>query len=199
MPGKKKAKAAVTSSSSTGTSTNDALVVWGSSDEDIEEPELNDAEREQRLEEKAKAVRTLRNQTQRTMHNNRQQSASCWCCRSTISPSAIAAARRELNNHDRRLESFHRSHRLLKADVLSFPKPQLDKPPSRKYDLVPMAERQYDIFINHCQSSGQDQCKALAQMLKCTGRQVWYDMQAQDLTERRNGRTNARMKWNVNQ
>ena len=47
---------------------------------------------------------------------------------------------------------------------------------------VPMAERKYDFFINHCQQSGQDQCRTLATELKRRGCRVWYDMQADDLT-----------------
>ena len=46
----------------------------------------------------------------------------------------------------------------------------------------PMAERQYDVFINHCQGSGQDQCGNLSKLLQGAGCKVWYDMQAQDLT-----------------
>jgi hypothetical protein len=45
-----------------------------------------------------------------------------------------------------------------------------------------MAERQYDYFINHCQTSGQNQCHALCLLLQQAGATVWYDMQAQDLT-----------------
>jgi hypothetical protein len=46
-----------------------------------------------------------------------------------------------------------------------------------------MVQRKHDFFINRCQSSGQDQCKALAMMLTEKGAKVWYDiMQAQDLT-----------------
>eukprot|EP01043_Picozoa_sp_COSAG02_P048071 COSAG02_NODE_4682_length_5102_cov_11.871277_1_plen_1610_part_10 len=48
--------------------------------------------------------------------------------------------------------------------------------------VVPMAERKYDFFINHCQQSGQDQCRTLATELKRRGCRVWYDMQADDLT-----------------
>ena len=29
-----------------------------------------------------------------------------------------------------------------------------------------MAERQYDFFVNHCQATGQDQCRTLATELK---------------------------------
>ena len=45
-----------------------------------------------------------------------------------------------------------------------------------------MDERKYDVFINHCQESGQDQCGKLAMLLKAAGVKVWYDMQAEDLT-----------------
>ena len=48
--------------------------------------------------------------------------------------------------------------------------------------VVPLAERKYDFFINHCQKSGQDQCRTLATELKRRGCRVWYDMQADDLT-----------------
>ena len=53
----------------------------------------------------------------------------------------------------------------------------------RAIALVPMAERKYDFFINHCQSSGQDQCANLAKLLRARGWTVWYDMSAEDLTE----------------
>ena len=46
-----------------------------------------------------------------------------------------------------------------------------------------MAQRKYDIFINHCQKSGQDQCGKLAMLLKKAGAKVWIDMQAENLTE----------------
>lgn len=49
--------------------------------------------------------------------------------------------------------------------------------------IVPMAERKYDFFINHAQTSGQDQCGKLALLLKGRGLSVWYDMEADDLTE----------------
>ena len=45
-----------------------------------------------------------------------------------------------------------------------------------------MADRKFDVFINHAQASGQDQCKTLYHMLTNAGLDVWYDMQAQDLT-----------------
>ena len=45
-----------------------------------------------------------------------------------------------------------------------------------------MQERRYDYFINHCQSSGQDQCTTLCLLLQQAGATVWFDMQAQDLT-----------------
>jgi hypothetical protein len=51
-----------------------------------------------------------------------------------------------------------------------------------RFTMVPMAERKFDFFINHCQKSGQDQCGKLALLLKAVGATVWYDMQAQDLT-----------------
>jgi hypothetical protein len=50
------------------------------------------------------------------------------------------------------------------------------------FGVKPMAERKYDVFINHCQASGQDQCKTLSLLLQIAGLKVWYDMQAQDLT-----------------
>ena len=50
------------------------------------------------------------------------------------------------------------------------------------YDVLPMAQRQHDIFITHAQASGQDQCKTLCLLLQARGFSVWYDMQAADLT-----------------
>jgi hypothetical protein len=52
------------------------------------------------------------------------------------------------------------------------------------FPIVPLEERKFDFFINHCQASGQDQCKALCLELQKAGAEVWYDMQAQDLTAR---------------
>ena len=152
------------------------------SEEELEKRKRGTSEYLERLEEKEEAVRRLRNQTQGAMHNNHQQSRGWRCCQSTRPPATISDAQRELAAHDRRLKSFRQSHSLLKADILSSPKPQPDEPPSSKYDVVPMADRQYDVFINHCQKSGQDQCKTLAHMLTGSGCRVWYDMQAQDLT-----------------
>ena len=40
-----------------------------------------------------------------------------------------------------------------------------------------MEQRQYDFFLNHCQASGQDQCRTLAMELRAAGASVWYDMQ----------------------
>lgn len=51
------------------------------------------------------------------------------------------------------------------------------------FPAVPMEDREYDFFINHCQKSGQDQCNALHMMLKQRGWRVWYDMASDDLTE----------------
>ena len=59
---------------------------------------------------------------------------------------------------------------------------RVDENPKRNYAVVPWAERKHDVFINHCQASGQDQCNTLAIQLKAAGASVWYDMQAQDLT-----------------
>ena len=50
-------------------------------------------------------------------------------------------------------------------------------------ESVPMAQRQYDFFINHCQKSGQDQCRSLVTELKARGCTVWYDMTAGDISE----------------
>ena len=55
-------------------------------------------------------------------------------------------------------------------------------PTQATFAHVPMAQRKYDFFINHCQTSGQDQCNTLSLLLKEKGATVWYDMQAQDLT-----------------
>eukprot|EP01045_Picozoa_sp_COSAG04_P022290 COSAG04_NODE_2498_length_4007_cov_2.461361_1_plen_336_part_00 len=55
-------------------------------------------------------------------------------------------------------------------------------PTAPRFQVLPMAERKFDIFINHAQASGQDQCKTLYHMLTAAGLKVWYDMQAQDLT-----------------
>jgi hypothetical protein len=55
-------------------------------------------------------------------------------------------------------------------------------PTQATFTHVPMVQRKYDFFINHCQTSGQDQCNTLSLLLKQKGAKVWYDMQAQDLT-----------------
>jgi hypothetical protein len=55
-------------------------------------------------------------------------------------------------------------------------------PLSRLFPVKAPEDRQYDVFINHCQASGQDQCGNLAKLLQSAGCKVWYDMQAQDLT-----------------
>ena len=49
---------------------------------------------------------------------------------------------------------------------------------------IPLSQRQFDFFINHCQKSGQDQCSKIADRLKDLGASVWYDMQAENLTAR---------------
>jgi hypothetical protein len=51
-----------------------------------------------------------------------------------------------------------------------------------RFQIMPMEDRKFDFFINHCQKSGQDQCKTLCLELQKVGASVWYDMQAQDLT-----------------
>ncbi len=51
-----------------------------------------------------------------------------------------------------------------------------------RLSILPMIERQYDFFINHCQSSGADQCRSLALLLQMRGATVWYDMSAENLT-----------------
>jgi hypothetical protein len=56
------------------------------------------------------------------------------------------------------------------------------EPESRAFAVKDMSLRKYDFLINHCQSSGQDQCGKLALLLQQAGASVWYDMQAQDLT-----------------
>eukprot|EP01047_Picozoa_sp_COSAG01_P035256 COSAG01_NODE_2693_length_7243_cov_4.778695_1_plen_1576_part_00 len=57
-----------------------------------------------------------------------------------------------------------------------------ETPKPTTFAHVPMAQRKYDFFINHCQTSGQDQCKTLSLLLKEKGATVCYDTQAQDLT-----------------
>eukprot|EP01047_Picozoa_sp_COSAG01_P039981 COSAG01_NODE_3334_length_6237_cov_11.105246_1_plen_1421_part_00 len=54
---------------------------------------------------------------------------------------------------------------------------------AQKIVAKPLAQREYDFFINHCQSSGQDQCGKLALLMRARGWRVWYDMSAEDLTE----------------
>eukprot|EP01047_Picozoa_sp_COSAG01_P071126 COSAG01_NODE_10960_length_2039_cov_2.393299_1_plen_558_part_10 len=54
---------------------------------------------------------------------------------------------------------------------------------AQKIVAKPLAQREYDFFINHCQSSGQDQCGKLALLMRARGWRVWYDMLAEDLTE----------------
>jgi hypothetical protein len=156
--------------------------LYDPSKEEFEKREQKTSEHLEQLKEKEEAVRKLRDQTQRAMHSNHQQSHGWRCCQRPRTPTTISDAQRELDGHERKLKSFRRSRSLLEADILSSPKPQADELPSGKYDVVPMADRQYDVFINHCQKSGQDQCKTLAQMLTGAGSRVWYDMQAQDLT-----------------
>ena len=58
-----------------------------------------------------------------------------------------------------------------------------DEGPRGQIPNLPPAERKFDFFINHCQKSGQDQCGKLADRLKAAGCCVWYDMNAEDLTE----------------
>jgi hypothetical protein len=70
------------------------------------------------------------------------------------------------------------SNKRLHADSTSAPSPPVKMNMAEK----PMADRKYDVFINHCQESGQDQCKTLSLLLQIAGLKVWYDMQAQDLT-----------------
>ena len=45
-----------------------------------------------------------------------------------------------------------------------------------------MADRQHDIFICHCQASGQDQATILSRMLESNGAGVSYNTQAHDAT-----------------
>jgi hypothetical protein len=52
----------------------------------------------------------------------------------------------------------------------------------RLFDVLPMKQREHDVFITHAQASGQDQCGKLHLLLNATGSSVWYDMQAPDLT-----------------
>jgi hypothetical protein len=51
-----------------------------------------------------------------------------------------------------------------------------------KFAIKPMAERKFDFFVSHCQTSGQDQCGKLDVLLTMRGAKNWYDMQVQDLT-----------------
>ena len=53
---------------------------------------------------------------------------------------------------------------------------------TRNFPIKSMAERQYDVFINHAQHSGQDQAGKLKLLLEKAGLIVWYDMSAEDLT-----------------
>merc|ERR1711959_222142 len=53
-----------------------------------------------------------------------------------------------------------------------------------EFPVLPMHERRYDFFINHCQASGQDQAGKLRMLLAQAGASVWYDMSATDLTAR---------------
>ena len=55
-------------------------------------------------------------------------------------------------------------------------------PLTRTFAVKDMSARKFDFFINHCQASGQDQCRSLCMLLQQAGASVWYDMQAQDLT-----------------
>eukprot|EP01043_Picozoa_sp_COSAG02_P048046 COSAG02_NODE_4674_length_5106_cov_9.921310_5_plen_323_part_01 len=55
--------------------------------------------------------------------------------------------------------------------------------PGLELPRLGMELRKYDFFINHCQASGQDQCKVLATQLRSQGVQVWLDMEAEDITE----------------
>lgn len=41
---------------------------------------------------------------------------------------------------------------------------------------------EYDFFVNHCQESGQDQARSLAQSLRQKGFKVWLDMEVSDIT-----------------
>ena len=52
----------------------------------------------------------------------------------------------------------------------------------RNFAEIPLRERKYDFFINHCQHTGQDQCANLCAILQAAGCKVWLDMQAQDIT-----------------
>eukprot|EP01051_Picozoa_sp_SAG22_P005275 SAG22_NODE_307_length_12666_cov_761.250259_9_plen_543_part_00 len=52
----------------------------------------------------------------------------------------------------------------------------------RLFDVLPMEQREHDVFITHAQATGQDQCKTLCMLLQQQGKKVWYDMQAVDLT-----------------
>ncbi len=52
----------------------------------------------------------------------------------------------------------------------------------RKYELKEQADREFDVFISHAQSTGQDQCMMLNRLLTEVGLKVWYDMDADDLT-----------------
>eukprot|EP01043_Picozoa_sp_COSAG02_P043890 COSAG02_NODE_3862_length_6130_cov_2.580501_5_plen_603_part_00 len=64
--------------------------------------------------------------------------------------------------------------------------PESEAPTERfmtaSFSVRPKVERKFDYFINHCHSSGQDQCTNLQKLLTADGASVCYDMQAQDLT-----------------
>jgi hypothetical protein len=72
------------------------------------------------------------------------------------------------------------------------PEPEPEHPPesdaptnpgmAARFPVHAMEDRRCDYFINHCQTSGQDQCANLEKLLTAAGKSVWYDMQAQDLT-----------------
>ena len=66
------------------------------------------------------------------------------------------------------------------------PEPELEQMPFEalvpKFAVKPMAERAHEIFLSHCQTSGQDQTSTLNALLRACGADTWYDMQAQDLT-----------------
>ena len=54
--------------------------------------------------------------------------------------------------------------------------------PDAERSLAAASARMYDVYLCHCHTSGADQCRILAMLLRDRGLQVWYDMDANDLT-----------------
>lgn len=55
--------------------------------------------------------------------------------------------------------------------------------PAKNFAVIPPGDaRQYDFYINHCQTSGGDQCKVLFDALTAAGATCWFSTQRQDMT-----------------